>query len=265
MGTEEEEPGAAGVQWHDDPSKDYRKRYFLPEHWVMSGDEPFSVDYTGYIQAVLSLLPTGGNGQRLLDAGCGDGFLSSRLAQLGFEVSGADYSQRAVAFAKMFVPNGDFHCLDLRDLNTRLQWQGAFDYAVSVEVLEHIPEENQLHVCRNLAGVLKDGGRLIISVPSKDMRGSYTHYKHFDLDEITELVQSVGFKVEAVVYQNRLSPLLSRRLWKILRNNYFDLVAVRRLIRTLWLRKYNIAGKDDKVGRFILACRKLPGSSPEGQ
>lgn len=249
------------MAWQDDPKKDYRKRYRLPEHWILTDEVPFAVDYEGYIEAALNLLPapnSGGTAVRLLDAGCGDGFVASKMQERGYNVTGVDYSDRAIGFARIIVEGIEFHCLDLRDLNTREEWKGAFDAVFSVEVLEHIPVENQLHVCRNLAWALRDGGRLVISVPSTDIRGSYTHYKHFTVEEIKALLAEAGFEVEEIVYQNKLSIILSKRLWKLMRNNIYDLVWMRRLVRKIFLRNYNIARPGQKVGRFILACRK-PG------
>jgi 2-polyprenyl-3-methyl-5-hydroxy-6-metoxy-1,4-benzoquinol methylase len=252
---------ALGEVWKDDPKKDYRKRYRLPEHWLLDDDSPFAVDYKGYIRSVLSLFPRveaspSAPRPKLLDAGCGDGFVSHKLMEMGYDVTGVDYSERAIGFARLFVDGARFQCADLRELKKQSEFERTFDWVLSVEVLEHLPVEYQLLVLENLVWALKDSGRLVLSVPSLHIRPSYTHYKHFSLEEIKELLGQAGLAPEQVIHQNRLSFLNSRTTWKLVRNKAYDLVFVRRFFRWLFLRRYNVGQPGEKVGRYILSCRK---------
>src|SRR5207249_7432867 len=126
----------------------------------------------------------------------------------------------------------------------------------SIEVIEHLPIEYQMLLLENLTWALKDSGRIVISVPSVHIRPSYMHYKHFTLEEITDMLAKVGLRVEQTIHQNRLSFINSRRVWKLISNKCYDLVIVRRFLRRLFLRRYNIGRPGEKVGRYILACRK---------
>ncbi len=249
------------MQWHDDPDRDYRKRYLLPKHWLLNDESPFAVDYAGYTKAVLSLVPCpDANARarpRVLDAGCGDGFISGKLIELGYDVVGADYSERAVGFARVLVPEAKFLCLDLRELTEHLEFKGQFDLVISVEVIEHLPSEYQPLLCRNLVWALKEGGQLVISVPSIHIRQNAAHYKHFRLEEIHDLVRQAGLTPEKTLLQNRLSFLNSNTTWKLVRNRCYDLVFLRHAMRRLFLKRFNLGRDGEKVGRYIVSCRKL--------
>ena len=247
--------------WQDDPSKDYRKRYQLPEHWLLDDDSPLALDYVGYVDAAISLISPAASGAKTrtpiaLDAGCGDGYLSKQLVGRGYEVVGVDYSPRAVAFARIFVEGATFNCLDLRELKQHPEFEKRFDCVVAIEVIEHIPMEYQLQVCQNLAWALTDSGQLVISVPSIHLRPSKMHYKHFRHEEICDLLRQAGLSPERTIYQRRIAWVCSRPLWKLCRNRFYDLVIVRRALKWLFLKRYNIGQNGDKVGRYIIACRK---------
>ena len=73
-------------------------------------------------------------GSRVLDIGCGIGFLAEQFHKLGYQVVGMDVHQAALALS--IYPEGC--CL----VNTTAQLDypdGYFDLVVSREVLEHIP------------------------------------------------------------------------------------------------------------------------------
>ena len=243
------------MAWHDDPRKDYRHRDQWPKHWLLQEDPLFAVDYLGYTRAVMSLLPAGA-ALCVLDAGCGDGYVSHLLVERGYEVVGVDYSARAIAFARLLVDGATFMCLDLRDLPQQPEFQHRFDVVVAVEVLEHIPPAYHRLVCGHLAWALQASGRLILSVPSLHLRPSPLHYTHFRLDDLHALLHQAGLTPEQTLYQHRLSWLYSRRLWKLLRTRAYDLVAVRRALSWLFWRRYNLGRPGGRVGRYIVVCSK---------
>ncbi len=76
-------------------------------------------------------------GRSLLDIGCGTGNFAAPLAEAGFRVTLCDFSPRMVrrAFAKLLgaaAAVGDAQYLPFRD--------GSFDCAISIKVLNHIPD-----------------------------------------------------------------------------------------------------------------------------
>ena len=70
-------------------------------------------------------------GQRVLDAGCGDGRFCFEIKDEDVDVTGIDYSERALAFAKAFSPEVEFSVQDLKDIKL----EGQFDTIVLIETL----------------------------------------------------------------------------------------------------------------------------------
>ena len=227
---------------------------------MLNDESPFALDYAGYIEAILSVVPAtssfGGGRARALDAGCGDGFVARRLVDRGYDVYGVDYNRRALGFARAFVEEARFDCMDLRELDRHPELGGVFDLVISVEVIEHLPAEYQSLLLRQLVWTMKPDARLIISVPSVFIRASGMHYKHFTLEEITAMLLEAGVIVEETVYQHRLSLLDSRHVWKLVRNKVYDLVCLRRFMKWIFLRRYNLARSNERVGRYILRCHR---------
>lgn len=101
----------------------------------------------------------------VLDAGCGPGLYSVRLAHLGYRVTGVDvgpavlHHARATARAEGVAAR--FVRCDLR----RLPWQERFDAAICIYyVLESFPRTEQVGVLRRLAAALRPGGTLVAEV-----------------------------------------------------------------------------------------------------
>ncbi len=102
------------------------------------------------------------NPAKLLDAGCGKGYLGSTLAPYTNEYYGYDISESAISQAKMKIGRGKFFVGSLRNIPFT---DNYFDCVVCSEVLEHIPDYQK--AIRELSRVLKKGGKLFISTPNK--------------------------------------------------------------------------------------------------
>lgn len=96
----------------------------------------------------------------LLDAGCGEGFVSGILLDRfpGLEVSAFDFNPSSVALARKRNPSVDCRVASIYDI----PWaDGMFDVVCCFEVLEHLHEPTA--ALRELARV--SGQYLVLSVP----------------------------------------------------------------------------------------------------
>jgi SAM-dependent methyltransferase len=103
-------------------------------------------------------------GQRVLDAACGEGYGSAMLAARAASVSGVDLSAEAVAHARRRyrAPGLSFEQADCLALPFA---DDSFDRVVSFETLEHLEDHNGL--LREFRRVLRADGLLLISSPDK--------------------------------------------------------------------------------------------------
>jgi len=101
-------------------------------------------------------------GARVLDVGCGDGKLLDRLSALGWQTYGIELSS-PVAFVR-------HHRLSSPPEDR------SFDLVILHHVLEHVVEP--LHLLRQAAGSLRDGGALFLSVPRLDTLPVHRDYRY---------------------------------------------------------------------------------------
>lgn len=106
-------------------------------------------------------------GQKVLDAGCGDGLFSIELAQKGAIVYGVDISEPALNRARSRVQQLQLDhriCL-LRASAAQLPFATSyFDSIICHSVLEHIPDD--VESLKEMNRVLKPSGRLVLTVPA---------------------------------------------------------------------------------------------------
>ena len=105
-------------------------------------------------------------GYKVLDLGCGSGYMANRSAKLGCEVIGIDYSKKALKYAvKKNSGTAENKVKYIkRDIQLSLPFEdNFFDVVIIEEVLEHV--RNSRKVLLEAYRVAKDGGRLLISVP----------------------------------------------------------------------------------------------------
>lgn len=93
-------------------------------------------------------------GKKILDYGCGKGFYSSLLSNLGGEVTGIDLSKESLKIAKQRTNNCQFLLMDCEDLKFDKQFDIIFDRGTfsSIDFKKALPE---------LSKVLKKDGFII--------------------------------------------------------------------------------------------------------
>jgi len=105
-----------------------------------------------------------GQGQKLLDAGCGSGIYGKRLAQRGYDAIGADLCEEMVEIANTRNPVEGFKAIqgDLEDLS--LFPENHFDVIFFGQMLHHFP--NISKVMKATYHWLKPGGKMMILEPN---------------------------------------------------------------------------------------------------
>ncbi len=99
---------------------------------------------------------------KILDIGCGNGNISRALGSLGYQVTGIDFSEKAIAYAKSknVFDNVQFAVKSAEEV----QASENYDAIICSEVLEHLSKPELLTAA--IAGILKPGGLLIATVPN---------------------------------------------------------------------------------------------------
>ena len=100
------------------------------------------------------------NKPRIIDLGCGTGWLTAIVAQFGPSI-GVDLSDEAVREASRKYPFVSFFQTDISSWNYP---KGQFDIVISQEVIEHV--ENQAAHLDIAAELLRSGGYLILTTPN---------------------------------------------------------------------------------------------------
>ncbi len=141
---------------YDDVFGDDYLHFYAP----LLDDEQAERD-TADIVAFLGLEP----GARVLDAPCGHGRISRRLAARGIDVVGVDASEQFIDRARREAPTLDHRVGDLRALPV----DGPFDAALSwFTSFGYFDDEGNRTVLAEYHRVLRPGGRLLIEMHNHD-------------------------------------------------------------------------------------------------
>jgi ubiquinone/menaquinone biosynthesis C-methylase UbiE len=173
------------------------------------------------IRVVRSLLGNSTQG-RLLDLGCGAGYVLWRIGT-GFEKCfGIDVDKRAVVVGTEHVSAG----FSVGDAEQLPYADCSFHAVVSTDAFEHIPDD-QLAI-REIRRVLKPGGCCVIYTPSVEGLLSETTLAHlfhdkddfmldhrtYTLDSLVSLAEDAGMVVEQKGYHNVLIQEVCTQLLK---------------------------------------------------
>jgi SAM-dependent methyltransferase len=134
-----------------------------------------------------------GNCKSILDAGCGSGWLGEALKErLSATVTAVDLETPTQK------PNFEhFALMDVKALG----FPETFDLVIAKDVLEHL--YCPMSAMKEFARVLKNNGKILITVPSPQapfLWDDYTHVRPFTKASLHKLLVKAGFKVSFMRY-----------------------------------------------------------------
>jgi 2-polyprenyl-6-hydroxyphenyl methylase/3-demethylubiquinone-9 3-methyltransferase len=106
-------------------------------------------------------------GKKILDVGCGGGFLAEALAEKSARVTGIDPSEELIAVARAHAGENRLH-VDYH-VSTPEAWEGnaPYDMITCMDVLEHVPSPSR--VVEACAGMLVRGGFVFFSTLNRSL------------------------------------------------------------------------------------------------
>jgi SAM-dependent methyltransferase len=162
---------------------------------------------------LLDMLLSSRPGRRVLNVGAGQGTFSRRLEERGFNVTSVDESEAAVEVLRRRLA-GDVCRADVVALPFP---DGSFAAAVLGEVLEHVPDDET--ALREVARVLRPGGRVAISVPAGEHLGPSDrwagHLRRYTRSKLLNVCARAGLRVDrCVAWGFPFSALYHRHLYE---------------------------------------------------
>lgn len=92
---------------------------------------------------------------KVLDLGCGTGGESKRLYELGADVTGIDYSEESLVFARKHLPQVNFLLMDILKMDFASE---LFDGVMEAGVLFHFNKIEQDRILKKIYAILKIEG-----------------------------------------------------------------------------------------------------------
>jgi SAM-dependent methyltransferase len=143
--------------------------------------DPYPVElHVTFVDRLLATCPPDGI---VLDSPCGTGPYFAQVAATGRRVVGADQSAGMLAQARARDIAASLEHVGLQELT----FDAAFDGAMTIDAMEHIPPEQWPLVVANLHRALKPGGHLYVTleeVEEKDIDEAYESLSASDLPAV---------------------------------------------------------------------------------
>jgi len=139
-------------------------------------------------------------GANLIDFGCGCGRMMQLLSHYG-TVTGVDMSGEAIGYCREIGVQGTLVQCSIE----RLSFEGVYDAAVALDVLEHI--EDDARAAKNVFRALKPGASCIFTVPAfqslwSEHDENLMHRRRYYRQGLILVLESAGFSIEYCSYIN---------------------------------------------------------------
>lgn len=136
-------------------------------------------------------------GTRVLEIGCGRGgfacWLASQPQHRPTKIIAADFAETAISKGRQFAANQGLTEITWKvcDIQNITYPDASFDTVISCETIEHVPDPQR--ALRELARVLKPGGRLFLTTPNYlGTMGLYRFYMRLTGRRFTEEGQPIN-------------------------------------------------------------------------
>jgi SAM-dependent methyltransferase len=190
---------------------------------------------------------------RILDVGCGSGWLCEYFSRLGYETTGLDLSPELIRIAKERLARVPFGLDGSKSLKCRFvvhdievaPLDETFDAVICYDALHHFEDESS--VVRNMASMLRTGGQLFVAEGERPPEGSASE------EELRQVMER---------YETLESPFSREYLLELLHNHGLAIVGDYTAI-TKFVDRDNVSGNSIKFVESpafnYLLCKKLDG------
>lgn len=231
--------------------------YEYPYHWAIEKSTQTGRLYFGYLDLAIKISAQLSNSKsaKILDLGCGDArFLKELEDRYQHSLYGIDYSERAISFAKLLLPNVTFSSKNIA--NEAACESNYFDVIFMIETLEHIIPDEIPSLLKEVNRMLKAGGEFIVTVPSDALPPGPKHYQHFSAQKLTDTL-SPFFDVKEVVGQDKMGfhplkiydKLIDNKIWTLKKlSSHYNL--------NIWPKYFNKC--ENNKGRRVISVATKP-------
>ena len=166
------------------------------------------------VRRILQELPLNKTRQdRILDIGCGTGFILKLLEHFGVSY-GAECSPDAIQFLR----HRSLNLVVQSDVDQSLPFKNhTFSAITCLDVLEHL--DNDLKLVKEMGRVCKPGGYVILTVPAYQILWSYHdialhHKRRYTKQQMLSMIRHFNWKIVKCSYYNGILffPILSVRM-----------------------------------------------------
>ena len=152
---------------------------------------------------------SGYENKKVLDVGCGGGFLSEELSKIGLNVTGVDPSSESIRVAREHAINSGLDIEYRESYGEKLPFDdGIFDMVFCCDVLEHVSDVNK--VISEIARVLKRGGLFFFDTINRTMISKVTIIYFMQKCRFTSFCESDMHVWDMFIKPDELESILSR-------------------------------------------------------
>lgn len=160
-------------------------------------------------------------GDYVLEVGAGHGTITERMVRPGRRVVATDLSERCISILRERFQDGGSVVVVAGSVEAAAQ-EGPFDSAVLINVLEHIPDDEE--ALKEVSSVLEPGGRLVLWVPAFPFLYSgfdrkIGHHRRYRIRSLRVKLENAGFEVRDVRYVNAVGALGWLMIARVLRRD----------------------------------------------
>jgi len=150
---------------------------------------------------------------KILDLGCGPGNVGKQLnlCEKDISVTGVDLSEQMIKLAKQNVPNGTFHCQDIRSINFE---EKSFDAIILSFCVVHLSDDEMVELIEKVSTYLKENGKLYLSFMEGSKNGFETtsfskeeiFFNYYLSEEVELILDNNGIGIFKIIKQDYPEP-----------------------------------------------------------
>ncbi len=166
--------------WDDEHiSKGMLEAHLTPDTEAASRTHEFINQSVNWISEYVSLH----KGAKVLDLGCGPGLYTERLANLGFDVTGIDFSKRSIKYAKTNAVENNLDIRYIYDNYLNLDYENEFDLIIMIYCdFGVLSDEDRDALLGKVYRALKPDGTFLFDVFTPNMMNRTTETKTWSID-----------------------------------------------------------------------------------